>query len=77
MSLGLGGATAGESVRSSSSTPPVHGVKKSVHSLHGMFYLNRTLSITVPDLNSLARKNKTKVNVTRMSGFKVHVYDKL
>lgn len=35
-------------------------VEKSVHALRGMFYLNRTLSITVPNLNSLARKKKRK-----------------
>lgn len=35
-------------------------VEKSVHALRGMFYLNRTLSITVPNLNSLARKKEKR-----------------
>ncbi len=40
-------------------------VKKSVHALRGMFYLNRTLSITVANLNSLARKKEKKKKTSR------------
>lgn len=41
-----------------SSTPPMHDSKKSVHALHWMFYLNKSLSITVPNLNSPREKNQ-------------------
>ncbi len=66
MSLGLAGEELLRERMSEARAPRLQcAVKKSVHALRGMFYLNRTLSITVANLNSLARKNEKKKKTSR------------
>lgn len=66
MSLGLAGEELLRERMSETRAPRLQcTVEKSVHALHGMFYLNRTLSITLPNLNSLARKKEKNKKTSR------------